>query len=276
MYFQPIFVSERIAPEPGYFDIAAMARGEPAAPRAFVWRGQRYDVARAQPAKRVMGSDRGDSYVRRHYYDVETTDALRMSLYFERNPSDRSKPKAWWLYTFTFPEPEIETPRLLLRRWTYADRDAFARMTQDPDVMRYVHENVPLTDREVDSALASTIERYERLGFGDWALVDRQSTQIIGESGLGRLEGHRDIEIGWMILPEHWGKGLAFEAASAVKDHAITALQLPRLFALTRPDNARSIRLAERLGLCETGRVVHENHEMLKFELDFSTRRIPS
>jgi [ribosomal protein S5]-alanine N-acetyltransferase len=269
VHFQPIFVSERIAPEPGYFDIAAMARGEPAVPHAFVWRGQRFDVARSHAARRAMGSDRGDNYVRRHYYDVETTDALQMSLYFERNPSDRSKPKAWWLYTVRYPEPEIETPRLLLRRWTYADRDAFARMTQDPDVMRYVHESVPLTDREVDSALGSTVERYEQLGFGDWALVDRASKTIIGESGLGRLEGHRDIEIGWMLLPEYWGKGLAMEAASAVKQHARDVLRLPRLIALTRPENERSIRLAERLGLRQTGRLVHQHHEMLKFEIDF-------
>ncbi|HXW51314.1 MAG TPA: GNAT family N-acetyltransferase [Candidatus Acidoferrales bacterium] len=269
-HFHPIFVSERIAPEPGYFDIAAMARGEPAVPRAFVWRGQRYDVAQTRAAKRTLGSDRGDTYLRRHYFDVETTDALRMSLYFERNPSDRSKPKAWWLYTYTHPEPEIETPRLLLRRWTYADRDAFARMTQDPDVMRYMHDSVPLSDREVDAALASTIERYEQLGFGDWALVERETNEILGESGLGKLEGRTDIEIGWMLLPRHWGKGYAFEAASAVKEHARSVIGLRHLVALTRPDNARSIDLAGRLGLREAGRLVHLGHEMLKFEVDLA------
>lgn len=244
-------------------------------PTAFVWRGQRYDVKHAEASKRVTGTDRGDTYVRRHYYDVETSDALRMSLYFERNPSDRSKPKAWWLYTFTHPEPELETSRLLLRRWTYADRDAFARMTQDPDVMRFVHESVPLTDREVDSALASTIQRYDELGYGDWALVDRESGEIIGEAGLGMLEGYSDIEIGWMLLPGYWGKGLAYEAASAVKEHARTKLQLSQLIALTRPDNARSIRLAERLGLHQAGRLFHRNHDMLKFELEFSRRAQP-
>ena len=270
IHSRPIFVSERITPEPGYFDIAPLARGEPAVPKAFVWRNQRFDVARTHGSKRSMGEDRGDAYIRRHYYDVETSDALRMSLYFERNPSDRTKRKAWWLYTVTFPEPVLDTPRLLMRRWTFADRDAFRRMTQDPDVMRFIHENVPLSDQEADSALVSTIERYEQLGFGDWAIIERDSGAIIGESGLGMLEGTDEIEIGWMLLPSHWGKGLAFEAAAAVKKYAHVELRLGRLIALTQPENARSIELAGRLGLQRTGRLIHRGHEMLKFEILFS------
>lgn len=247
-----------------------MARGEPAVPKAFVWRNQRFDVARTHGSKRAMGEDRGDAYVRRHYYDIETTDALRMSLYFERNPSDRTKRKAWWLYTLTFPEPILETPRLFMRRWTFADRDAFRRMTQDPIVMRFMHDSVPLSDEEADSALASTIERYEQLGFGDWAIVERDGGAIIGESGLGMLEGIDEIEIGWMLLPDHWGKGLALEAAAAVKNYAQRELGLDRLTALTRPDNARSIVLAGRLGMQQTGRLIHRGHEMLKFEIRLS------
>lgn len=216
-----------------------------------------------------MSEDRGDTYVRRHYYDVETTDALRMSLYFERNPSDRIKRKAWWLYTVTFPEPVLETPRLFMRRWTFADRDAFRHMTQDPNVMRYVHDSVPLTDGEADSALASTIERYEKLGFGDWAIVDRDLGGIIGESGLGILEGFDEIEIGWMLLPDYWGRGLALEAAAAVRNYAQQGLGLKRLTALTRPDNGRSILLAERLGMQATGRLIHRGYEMVRFEIRF-------
>lgn len=241
-------------------------------PRAFVWRGQRFDVARTRASRRAVAEDRGDTYVRRHYYDVDTTDALRMSLYFERNPSARGKPKAWWLYTITYPDPVLETPRLSMRRWTFADRDAFRRMTQDPDVMRFMHDSVPLSDAEADSALASTIERYEELGFGDWAIVEQAAGEIIGESGLGMLEGSDEIEIGWMLLPAYWGKGYAFEAASAVKQQAAHVLGLERLIALTRPDNAASIKLAGRLGMHPAGRLVHRGHDMLKFELSLCGR----
>lgn len=264
---RPVFVSERIVPEFGSFDIAGLARGEPSVPRAFAWRDSRFEVARITGTKRATGEDRGDVYVRRHYYDVETSDALRMSLYFERNPSDRHRRKAWWLYTVTFPEATLETTRLLLRRWTYADRSAFRAMTQDPDVMRYLHDHEPLSDAEADAALTSTILRYDKDGFGDWALVLKKGGEPIGESGLDVLDDTGAIEIGWMLLPTYWGQGLALEAASAVKDHAFGVLGLGRLVARTAPGNASSIRLAQRLGMTLAGHVTHRGHDMLEFEV---------
>jgi RimJ/RimL family protein N-acetyltransferase len=267
MTSRPIFVGERITPHTGLFGVAALARGEPEVPKAFVWRGQVYTVARTLHHRKAMGQDRGDFYVRRHYYDVETSDALRMRLYFERNPSDRSKQKAWWLYTFAHPHPTLETPRLFLRRWTFADRDVFRRMTQDPNTMRYLHDGAPLTDAQSDEALRSTIDRYDRLGFGDWAIVEKQTGEVAGESGLDHIEGTSTVEIGWMLLPQFWGRGFGFEAASAVKQYAAGTLGLKHLTALVRPGNLRSIALAAKLGLRETGRTLHRNHEMLTFEI---------
>ncbi len=243
-----------------------MARGEPGVPKAFSWRGERFEVARIVATKRAMGEDRGDVYLRRHYYEVETTDALRMALYFERNPSDRSKRKAWWLYTVAFPDPVIETSRLLLRRWTYADRGAFRHMTADPDVMRFIHDSVPLSGSEADRALANTVTHY-KFGFGDWAIIARESGTIMGESGLTMLEGNDEIEIGWMLLPKYWGFGYASEAARAVKQYAFETLGLKRVVALARPANDRSIALICKLGMQPIGRTMHRGHEMLKFDL---------
>lgn len=94
------FVSEAIVPEPGTFDAAAMARGEPGLPGAFTWRGRRYVVIKLVAGWKKTGTDRGEVYLRRHYYDVETATGERMTLYCERQTKDRKKPKArWWLYT---------------------------------------------------------------------------------------------------------------------------------------------------------------------------------
>ena len=222
-----------------------------------------------------MGEDRGDSYVRRHYYDIETTDALRMSLYFERNPSDRSKRKVWWIYTVTLPEPVIETERLVLRRWTCVDRDAFQLMVADPEVMRHLHALVPMSDAEADEALAATIRR-DALGFGDWAIQDRTSGEIMGESGLTAVDAAGDerfgeigeVEIGWMLRRPFWGQGYALEAASAVKRFAFEPLGMRSLVAFVRPDNDRSSRLAEKLGLQLIGKVTNDRGlEMLKYRV---------
>lgn len=94
------FISEPIQPESGTADIAAMSRGEPGLPRAFTWRDTRYEIAAVEGTRRSMGRDRGDVYVRKHFYDVVTTCGKRMTLYFERNPTHKSARKhRWWLYS---------------------------------------------------------------------------------------------------------------------------------------------------------------------------------
>jgi RimJ/RimL family protein N-acetyltransferase len=276
MPHKPQFVSERIAPESGAFDIATMSRGEPSLPAAFAWRGQRYEVARTVASRRQIGEDRGDKYVRRHYFDIETTDMLRMTLYFERNPSDRSKGKAWWLYTLKLPDPVIATERLELRRWTSADREAFRGMVADPEVMRHLHALAPMSNAEADAALVATIQRYD-VGLGDWAIEERDSGEIIGESGLTQVDaggderfgGSGEVEIGWMLRLPYWGRGYAFEAASAVKRFAFESLGMRSLVAFIRPDNARSSNVAAKLNMRFAGRVTNRRgHEMLKYELE--------
>jgi len=261
---QTQFISERIAAESGAFDLGAMSRGEPALPRAFVWRGQRFEVARVLHSGRRMGQDRGDSYVRRHYHDVETTDAVRMSLYFDRNPRDRSARKQWWLYTLTLPAPVIITDRLQLRRWTLADRDAFFRMVQDPELLLHLHDFVPMSDAQAQVALEETITHYS-VGYGDWAIVDPQNGDILGESGLTPVPP--DVEVTWMLLPRFQGHGYAFEAAHAVQGYAFETLQLPKLVAHVRPANDRSARVAEKLGMrCVRTFVNPSGQEMLEYE----------
>lgn len=250
-----------------------MSHGEPSVPAAFIWREQRFDVARVLATRRGMGQDRGDTYLRRHYYDIETADAVRMTLYFERNPSDRSKRKRWWLYTYTLPEAVIETERLALRPWTYADRDAFRAMVADPDLMRHLHDSVPLTPAQADDALRDTIDRYAE-GFGDWAIVRRDDGLILGESGLTRLPEFGAIEIGYMLAPQVWGQGYATEAATAVMQYAFSHLKLDRLIATTRPDNERSIHVLEKLGMHKEGRVMHRGHEMLLYARAVQSRAL--
>jgi RimJ/RimL family protein N-acetyltransferase len=262
---KPAFISERITPEPGSSDVGAMSRGEPGVPKVFVWRGERFETARLLLTRRDMGTDRGDVYVRRHYYEIETADQLRMVLYFERNPSDRTKRKAWWLYTVAFPEPVIVTPRLALRCWTYADRDDFRAMVADPDTMIHLHDGVPLTNAQADDALRDTIEHYAA-GYGDWAIVARENGAIIGESGLTKLCEKGEVELGYMLRRPYWGRGYAFEAAAAVKAYAFDELHLERIVALSRPENAASIRILEKLGMRPLGHTLRRSHDMVKYE----------
>ncbi len=94
------FVSEPLTPEPGAFDAAAMARGEAGVPAAFTWRGRRYAVATVRAAWKGTGTDRGETYLRRHWFTVETTTGERMTFYCDLQAKNPKRPKArWWLYT---------------------------------------------------------------------------------------------------------------------------------------------------------------------------------
>ena len=96
------FISEPIEPEAGSADPSAMGRGEPGLPRRFSWRGNHYEIDEVVANWKSHGQDRGDVYVRKHWYDVVTTTGERMRLYFDRNPQrSGSKLGRWWLYSIS-------------------------------------------------------------------------------------------------------------------------------------------------------------------------------
>ena len=93
------FVSEPMTPEAGSGAVDSMARGEPGLPRAFSWRGEWFEVALVLEQGKSRGEDRGDVYVRKHWYELETTSGLRMRVYFDRNPGrSGSRESRWWVY----------------------------------------------------------------------------------------------------------------------------------------------------------------------------------
>lgn len=94
------FVSEAIEPMAGRFDAAAMSRGEPGLPSQFVWRGKTFAVARLLSTWKTSTPERGELYLRRHWFSIQTTTGEQMTLYCERQTKNTKRPKArWWLYT---------------------------------------------------------------------------------------------------------------------------------------------------------------------------------
>src|SRR5690606_3606578 len=104
---------------------------------------------------------------------------------------------------------ELYTPRLLLRQWRDDDLESLARMSADPEVMRYFPACL---DRDESAALIERCgEHFARHGFGLWALERRDNGEFIGFTGLGHMgfEAHFTpaIEIGWRLARAHWGQG---------------------------------------------------------------------
>lgn len=145
----------------------------------------------------------------------------------------------------------IETDRLWVRPWRDSDSDSFFRINSDPEVLR--HLGVQGTREESDAAIARQRAMQAERGHCFWALERSEDGAFLGFCGLRPgvpdtpIDG--DLEIGWRLGSQYWGRGYAREAASACLDWAFASLAAPRVVSTTVPANARSWGLMERLGM---------------------------
>jgi RimJ/RimL family protein N-acetyltransferase len=143
-----------------------------------------------------------------------------------------------------------ETPRLLLRPPIASDLDVFIQIHEDPDVMRYM--NVTGTARSRTAGwrtLALIIGHWHLRGYGQWAVIEKSTGRLIGRAGLWNPEGGFGLEVGWVIAQASWGRGFATEAARASVQYGFDIVGADRLISLIHPDNTRSIRVAEKIGM---------------------------
>ncbi|MXP65793.1 N-acetyltransferase [Roseomonas sp. M0104] len=183
------------------------------------------------------------------------------------------------------PEPvTLNGPRLRLRPWREADREALAAMNADPAVMR--HFPATLSRVESDAFMDRIAAHFAAHGYGFWALERREAPGVIGLCGLARLpwetipwEAPADppVEIGWRLAPAFQHQGYAEEAARIALAHGFGPLALREIVAFTLPGNIRSWGLMERLGMRRAGAFEHprlpEGHPMRRHLL-YRLRRL--
>jgi RimJ/RimL family protein N-acetyltransferase len=145
---------------------------------------------------------------------------------------------------------ELRTERLLLRHWAEADREPFAVLNSDPEVMRYFP--APL-DRAASDAFVDRLEQsMTERGWGLWALERLDTGELIGFTGLHPavdLPPSPAVEVGWRLASAHWGQGFAPEAARAALAVAFAGLGLDEVVSFTTTGNAPSRRVMRKLGL---------------------------
>jgi ribosomal-protein-alanine N-acetyltransferase len=143
----------------------------------------------------------------------------------------------------------LDTPRLILREFSRDDADALAGVFSDPETMRFYP--APLDRTGVEEWIARNLRRYAKDGHGLWAMVLKTNGELIGDCGLTvqRVDRADEIEIGYHVRRDHWGQGLATEAARACRDFGFARLPVDRLISLIRPENLPSRRVAEKNGM---------------------------
>lgn len=171
----------------------------------------------------------------------------------------------------------IVTERLMLRPCTPDDADALFDLFSRPEVARWSGTGEPMTTR--DEALARIARQPERAGphpaAGILAVVPDGTDRLMGLAILATLPASAgverdDLEIGWHLHPDVWGRGYATEATTALVARARDA-RVAELFAVTHPENVRSQAVCRRLGMSDLGlRTDWYDRELRAFRLDMT------
>ena len=143
----------------------------------------------------------------------------------------------------------LETERLYMRELERSDFPALCRILQDEETM-YAYEGA-FSDPEVQEWLDRQISRYGKWGFGLWAVVLKETGEVIGQCGL-TMQPWKDrevLEIGYLFNRAYWHNGYASEAADACRRYAFEVLRADEVCSIIRDINVSSRKVAVRIGM---------------------------
>ena len=162
----------------------------------------------------------------------------------------------------------LETSRLLLRPFRDTDLDQLAGLMANPDFMRF---SLGVYDREKTQTFLNKLLSWDQAGVpSQFAVTQPADGRIIGYCGFYHhpVEVTEDVEIGYRLHPDYWSKGIATEAARAVRDHGFQFWRLPRLISLVHRDNVASRRVAEKNGMTFEKEIIFKGFPTQVFAID--------
>lgn len=161
-------------------------------------------------------------------------------------------------------ETVIETERLRLRRLDDDDCSRLFDFYQDEEVMRFLGPRPESREEFVAAQRQRWSEHDREHGWGQWAMVRKDDGAFVGRCGLvmQHVDGVDEVEVGYALGREFWGRGYAGEAAVACRDWAFRNLGVPRVISLIAPLNARSQAVARRNGMSIWKDAVHRGFEV--------------
>ncbi|MBO9204587.1 MULTISPECIES: GNAT family N-acetyltransferase [Niastella] len=163
----------------------------------------------------------------------------------------------------------FETERLIIRRYTFEDEENFFRLNGDPELMRYIRE---ARDRkECSLFLRRNIIYYEQHPLmGRWAMDEKATGAFIGSFAIIPVESvdakrHKEIQLGYALLKDYWGKGYATESTIAGKQYAFEVMKLSRIVAITETANIASQKVLLRCGFEQQPNIQEGNKTLCYF-----------
>ena len=168
----------------------------------------------------------------------------------------------------------LETDRLILREMTNNDLPALCKILQDKEVM-YAYEHA-FSNEEVTAWLNKNYNRYENDGVGLWAVILKETGEMVGQCGLTMQEigeNEKVLEVGYLFQKAFWHNGYATEAAKACKEYAFHTLKATEVYSIIRDNNIASQNVAKRNGMSVCGKLVKHYYNMDMPHLLFKTKK---
>ncbi len=146
----------------------------------------------------------------------------------------------------------MQTPRLTLRKFRPEDIDELAKILNDPVVMKFSSKG-QMSWQDTSEFIDWCIESYENNGYGQWAVLDRETECLIGFCGLSQIEinGKNEIQIGYRLSKQSWGKGLATEAGSEVLRLGFEEYKIKSIISVVSLEHGASINVTKKLGFSD-------------------------
>ena len=144
---------------------------------------------------------------------------------------------------------KITTERLILRKFNKNDLDDFSVIIGKDEIGKQLPKGEGYTRKEAEKWLENIKNIWEDKNYGTWAVIKKETGDLIGHCGLNPVDELDEIEVLYAIDPVYWGKGYATEAASKTVDYGLEVIGLDNIIGLTKIGNRASERVLEKSGL---------------------------
>ena len=164
----------------------------------------------------------------------------------------------------------LETPRLIVRYFTIRDAEDLMSILGDPQVMEFsilgVHDR-----QQIRQFLEQRLLSYLDPGFGLYALICKENSELVGYCGffVQKIKERTEVEIGYRLAKQYWGKGLATEAAQALCQYGRQKFTFERFVCLIDSNNFRSIRVAQKLKMKFEKKIVYYGLDVNVYAINY-------
>ncbi len=161
----------------------------------------------------------------------------------------------------------LETERLILRKFTSDDLGKLIETRSDDEVIKYLGGRRLQNPEAIEKRLQFYMDCYAKFGFGMCAMSWKETGEMFGWSGLQPLDGRSEIEVGYGMTKEFWGKGIGYECAMAWLKYGFETAGLERIVAVASPENTGSWRIMEKCGMRYEKTEMHYGMECVFYQI---------